>query len=153
MKKPKIPHLKHKDLVKETEEIWKLCVKARAGWKSEISGGTSGLSPHHILEKPNYPLRFLLENGIACTNGEHQDAHSIARRERFEERVKRLRGADIYDKLRMVKNMPTGKTDLYATRFYLFGKLKEFIKKNGVSGASEYNLKLLVKYLGEPEVV
>ena len=66
----------------ECDKLWSEAVKLRAGYRSEYSGtrgtqigGDKVLNAHHILTKPNFTLRYSLENGICLTAGEH---HFIA---------------------------------------------------------------------------
>ena len=67
--------------------LWSLCVKTKAGFKSEYSGkagrqigGEAILNAHHLLGKPNFALRYSLDSGICLTNGEHNfTAHSTSR--------------------------------------------------------------------------
>ena len=118
----------HKRLVKECEALWSECIKARAGYKSELSFARENLNSHHIVGKPNYLLRFSLDNGICLTGGEHiYGVHNEGRRAGFEEKIRRVRGADIYDRLRQMTWVNT-KTDLAITKIYLKQKLEEFKK-------------------------
>jgi len=81
------------------EFLWHVAVKARANFKSELSGITCEVS-HHILHKPNLWLRFSLDNGIALTNWEHEYmAHKDEKA--FQEKVKFLRGEHSLVKLDM----------------------------------------------------
>jgi hypothetical protein len=92
------------------ESIWSYLVKLRAGFKCEISGETeSTLNSHHLIGKDTLRLRTELSNGICITAGIHKfDAHGTRiRQKRFEDRVKQLRGSDVYDKLYAIRN---GKT-------------------------------------------
>jgi len=84
-----------KKLKKECDELWSQIIKERAGYKSEISGTPGeissksgdliGLSSHHIVHKPNYFLRYDLDNGIVLTafkehtNGVHSNDPVISR--------------------------------------------------------------------------
>lgn len=118
------------------DRLWAECIKARAGWKSELSGKTEGLNAHHLRGKSSYALRYNLDNGICCTNGEHfYGFHHTERRVTFEERVKALRGAEIFEKLESLKHYP-GKVDLGMVRVYLEHSLKNFKEglNNGQGG-------------------
>ena len=83
------------------DECWSYLVKLRAGFRCEISGADTGLNSHHIIGKDTLRIRWEIDNGIAITSGIHSfDAHGTrVRQMRFEEKVKRLRGSDIYDRL------------------------------------------------------
>ena len=95
----------HKQLFNELEKLWSECIKARAHYKSELSGKTERLNSHHLIGKPNYLLRFSLENGICITSGEHTFGfHNEGRRRQFERRVKTIRGEDVYDKLEQMSS-------------------------------------------------
>ncbi len=101
-KKPtrKINKPTHKQLKKYCDDLWSLCVKARAGFKSELSGKTEMLNAHHLRGKSNYALRYSLINGFCCTGGEHIFGfHHTGRREQYEERVKLIRGKDIFERI------------------------------------------------------
>lgn len=121
-------------LLKICKALWTECIKVRAGYKSELSGreglqigGAFVIQAHHLYGKSCYRLRFELDNGICITTGEHNYyAHgSRDRQDRFEDKVKKLRGERIYDHLRELKHLPT-KTDLYVVKFYLEEELKKF---------------------------
>jgi len=126
-----------KPTIKQLDKLWADIVKAKAGYKSELSGregmqigGDYVLNAHHLIGKPNHRLRFDLSNGICITKGEHNfDAHgSRTRQEAFENKVKELRG-DIYNKLMGLKRY-TG-SDLFAIKLYLENELKNIVSKDG----------------------
>ena len=128
MKRKKIK-LPKDNLKKECGILWAKCVKARAGWKSELSGKTENLNAHHLRGKSNYMLRFSLDNGFCLTNGEHfYIAHNTGRQQGFEERVKAIRGADVFEKLELLRSF-SGKVDLFVVKAYLQQKLNEFESK------------------------
>jgi len=115
----------HKALKKDCNELWAMIIKLRAGNKSELSGQTGLLNAHHILGKPNYRLRYDLENGISLTHYEHfRIAHSAAKQEMFRKEIKRLRGQDIYERLEFLRRS-NSKTDLRAVEIYLKSELKK----------------------------
>lgn len=93
------------------EFLWSLLIKARAGFKSELSGQTSDLQSHHLVGKGTTALRYSLENGICCTVGEHRFGfHGTQyRQELMRRKVKRLRGENTYHKLMTLKTV-VGKT-------------------------------------------
>ena len=123
-----------KDKEKRCDAIWGLCILTRAGFRSEISGKPRDpengiyLDPHHIIKKPCYSLRYSLENGISLTKGEHKyEAHG-SESERFREKVKRLRGKDVFEKLYQIRW--TKSADLDTIELYLTVKLKELEAEN-----------------------
>ena len=113
------------------DELWSEIIKRKAGYKSEYSGklgkkagGDEILNAHHIVGKPNYRLRYELENGICLTGGEHKFiAHHTGRQEMFRERIKQIKGKDIYDKLNALRNVTS--KDIKLTYLFLSEKLKE----------------------------
>lgn len=121
----------HKLLEQDCNKLWACAVKLRAGNKSEMSGKTEGLHAHHIAGKPNYRLRFELENGICLTAGEHwYIAHNTGRQEKFRSFVRILRGYEIYERLEALK-WDQNKTDLQMVKVYLQNKIKEFGSRQG----------------------
>lgn len=121
----------YKLLEAECNKLWATAIKLRAGNKSEMSGKTEGLHAHHIAGKPNYRLRFELENGICLTSGEHfYIAHNTGRQEKFKSFVRILRGHDIYERLEALKWIQC-KTDLAMVKVYLENKIKEFGSQQG----------------------
>ena len=87
----------------ECDFYWKVLVKARAGFKSELSENYDDLHPRHLRGKPNYALRYSLLNGFCCTGGEHKFGfHHTGRQADFENRVKAIRGEKIFESLEML---------------------------------------------------
>jgi len=127
MKTPKLNKKSyHKNLKDQCGLLWSECIKVRAGYKSEISGGTQRLNSHHLYGKNCYALRFSLENGICITWAEHNFGfHQEGSRRKFEDKVRQLRGKDIYDKLQRMNWIATS-VDLHMTKIYLTKKLEEF---------------------------
>ena len=66
------------------------------------------------------------KNGICITKGEHNcDAQGERKRqEEIENKVKELRGKDIYDTLMELKIITS--TDLFAIKLYLDNELKKY---------------------------
>jgi len=97
--------LKPKLTITDCDKLWAKLIKLRAGNKSELSGKTDRLNAHHLAGKPNYWLRYMeLDNGFSCTAGEHIFGfHNAGRAESYRNRVKGLRGSDIYERLEQVK--------------------------------------------------
>lgn len=121
----KIKIKKGKSLKKECDEIWSKIVKLKAGMKSEISGKTESLHSHHIVGKPNYRLRYEIENGICLTAGEHFfGIHHTGRQKEYESKIKRVKGKDIYDRLEKLKG-DNSKTNLKLVKIYLQEELKK----------------------------
>jgi len=61
---------------KQCDKLWQKCVKARAGYRSEMSGTREGrMVGHHVMKKPNLFLRYNLDNGMCVTTGEHFAIH------------------------------------------------------------------------------
>lgn len=133
--------------IKRMDDIWRDIIKARAGYMSEISqlwgvqiGGEHILEAHHIANKPNHILRYDLDNGICLTYGEHRfRAHADeawgrsriqaikgrTKKAKFKDKVRALRGEDIYDKLQVLKNDRT-KVDLDEVETFLKSELKKY---------------------------
>lgn len=117
--------------VKLCDELWADIIKARAGYKSEYSGklgkkagGDEVLNAHHIVGKPNHRLRYDFDNGICLTGGEHKFiAHHTGRQEMFRERVKQIKGEDIYDRLNALRNVIS--KDIKLTYLYLLEESKK----------------------------
>lgn len=114
----------------QCDKLWAEIIKARAGYQSEISGKTKGLNAHHIAGKPNLKLRYDFDNGICITGGEHIfGIHHAGREQEYREKIKRVRGADIYERLsRFSKG--SYKIDLKMMKIYLTAELK---KLNGLN--------------------
>lgn len=92
--------MKEKITKKQVDKVWADCVKARAGYKSEISGKTENLHAHHLRGKSSYRLRYELENGVCCTSGEHFFGfHVTGRREGYEKMIAAKRRPDLFEYL------------------------------------------------------
>jgi len=64
----KSPNKKLKD---KCDSLWAECIKRRAGYECELTGvlgNETPLAAHHIAGKPNYKLRYNLDNGICIDN-------------------------------------------------------------------------------------
>ncbi len=122
------------DWIKLCDGIWSDIIKAKAGYKSEYSGklgkqagGDEILNAHHIVGKPNHRLRYDFDNGICLTGGEHKFiAHHTGRQEMFRERVKEIRGIDIYDRLNALGH--TTSKDIKLTYLFLLEEQKKLKK-------------------------
>ena len=133
--------------IKRMDLIWGKCIKARAEYISEISsdwgreiGGGHILEAHHIANKPNYHLRYSLDNGICLTYKEHRfEAHAdeawgrsrlqaIKGRHKkaiFKDKVRALRGQNIYIELIDIGRLRT-KIDLDEVEAFLKSELKKY---------------------------
>lgn len=112
---------------KELDELWAKAVKLRDGNKSVYSGKTDRLNSHHILHKPNYRLRWALDNGITITSGEHRFvAHGGGNRSGdFQEWALNRLGKKRRKELEGMKYL-TGGVDLWLVRLFLIKKIEEF---------------------------
>lgn len=133
------------------DSLWLELIKLKAGYCSEISdkegtqiGGSYILNAHHINNKPNFHLRYSLENGICLTQTEHKyEAHANDTRkvlggkpkrlsfkgkrpyEEFKQKVRDLRGEDIYERLDVLKHDNT-KLDLNDVKEMLEEEIKKY---------------------------
>lgn len=111
---------KYKSLKDICDDLWRFCIYLRAGYKSEYSGrpgrqigGAHILHAHHLSGKANYALRYALSNGMCLTSGEHKFiAHHTGRQDGFREKVKKMRGEDLFDRLAILKHQGTRKLPL-----------------------------------------
>lgn len=133
--------------IKRMDLLWSKIIKAKAEYICEISlelgkdiGGDFILEAHHINGKKNYQLRYSLLNGICLTDIQHNfhahgnENHARTRHhpyvgrslnKRFRDNVKMLRGADVYEKLQVIKNDRT-KVDLEEVEAFLKLELKKY---------------------------
>lgn len=95
-----------KNLTKKCDKIWKDIILKQAGYRSEVSGllgrqkgGDQILQAHHIVKKPNYCLRYMIENGICLTMGEHKFGIHGNDEEEWRKKIKRVKGDTIYEDL------------------------------------------------------
>ena len=123
-----------KPLKKQCDELWAECIKARAGYKSEVSGvegeqigGLSVIHAHHIARKPNYRLRYELDNGICLTAWEHRYGIHGNHEEEYRIKIQAVRGTDIYQRLYPLRNV-LKKTDLKLVKIYLEQELAKWQK-------------------------
>lgn len=118
---------------KQLDKLWGDCIKARAGRRSEVSGATGILHPHHIMQKPNHRLRWELDNGVCLTGGEHFSWHRLAKSSWSEDRKVADIGKAKFLKIRGVTEeylgsmkRQTGGSDKFLVKAYLQQKLKEY---------------------------
>jgi hypothetical protein len=109
---------------KYNDEIWFELIKALAYYKCEFSGedglqigGDSVLNSHHINGKPNLRLRYETENGICVTNGIHNFViHNAGRAEDGRNKIKAIRGVNIFERLNILKQCSGGSQKLYTIK-------------------------------------
>jgi len=121
-KKIKLP----KSLKKICDNLWRECCRAKAEYKSELSGDTKILQIHHIVNKPNNRLRFEILNGICLTRSEH--IFGIHSRDTviangYHNRIILEIGLDRYNYLLSLRK-GVYKTDLKLVKIYLQEQLK-----------------------------
>ena len=119
-----------KSLKKQCDDLWYECVKLKAGYKSEISykegrqiGGEYILNAHHIARKPNYRLRYELDNGICLTSGEHHFGIHGKDEEKYRDLIKQAKGQDVYERMSLLRNAKS--KDLRLIKIYLEQQIKE----------------------------
>lgn len=126
---------------KSLDKLWQECVKARAGWKSEVSGNGKHngfvIQGHHIFHKPNLRLRYALEFGICLTKNEHMSYHEFEKRAFAADRKKademRKSFLDIRketEEKALAFKRQTGGNNLFLVEAYLKQKLNEFTGKS-----------------------
>ena len=128
----KITAKRLKDLKKDCDKLWAEIIKKRAGYKSELSGkpgkqagGDNVLNAHHIFGKPNFRLRYELDNGICVTNGEHNfGIHNAGNAEEYREKIIRKIGIERWSRLAELKR-DNGKTSIQLTKLYLEKELEK----------------------------
>lgn len=121
-----------KILIKECDGLWSEIILRKAGFRSEISGlpgrqiDNDGhiLQAHHIARKPNYRLRYELENGIALTIGEHKRGIHGTDEELYRERIKKVKGQDIYERMSLLRNASSPSLELI--KIYLEQELLKY---------------------------
>jgi hypothetical protein len=132
-----------KKLKKECDELWSLIIKEKVGYKSELSGtpgeisGKSGnligLSSHHIVHKPNYNLRYDLDNGIVLTafkehtNGVHSNDPVISRE--YSDKIINYIGQERWQRL-ILKRSTSVAVDLTEKKKLLTNILNNLRRKN-----------------------
>lgn len=120
---------KHRQLMKDCDELRSKVVIVRAGYKSEHSGkGGKGvvLQDHHPWRKKTLWLRYDLSNSICLTEGEHFKTELS---EEFDETI-RWHAVNVLrrmteDKAALLKHK-SGKPDLSAIKLYLERQLKQY---------------------------
>lgn len=116
-------------LFDECKKLWGQAVKARAGYKSELSGKPGPFNSHHIEGKINWWLRFSLENGVCITRGEHNNgAHStqVSIAAACKERIWAVKPLRHREQVELLKNR-SGKPDLGMIKI----RLQIAIKQHG----------------------
>ena len=124
-----------KKLLNKCDRLWKLIVKERANYKSELSGlPANPAHPHHVKGKLSYALRFDTRNGICITSGEHFHVHSTDNYEiqtQIREVIKKREGENIFNILDCQRNKSN--IDLEIVAFQLNQELKELREKENES--------------------
>jgi len=123
-------------LVAICDKLWADCVKAKAGYVSEISnkrgkqiGGEYVLNAHQINGKPNHQLRYDIDNGVCLTSGEHKfGIHNQGKKAEYEEKIKQAKGYDCYSSMKSLK-WKSGKIDLQVVKLYLEKELARIKQK------------------------
>lgn len=120
-----------KSLKKECVDLWKKIALKKAGYKSELSGkegrqigGQYILQVHHIGRKSNHRLLLELDNAIVLTKWEHNYGIHGDHEEDYREKIKAVKGDDIYERMLMLKR-ERSTTDLQLVKIFLTNKLKE----------------------------
>ena len=114
----------------QADKLWAELIKLRAGGKCEYTGKTDNLHAHHLAGKSTYRLRYDLDNGMCLNGGIHKFvAHRQDRQHIFRHFVKRVRGADIFENLEMLRRYRT-KSDLGMIILWLKGKIALFNEGN-----------------------
>lgn len=119
--------------VSKVDKLWGEVIKARAGYRSELSGaagrqigGDAILHPHHLRGKSTYRLRYELENGVCCTSGEHKFGfHHAGRREGYEQKIAAKRRPDLFEYLEKLK-WEVCKTSLHSVKIFLENELSKY---------------------------
>lgn len=127
--KPKKQKTSSKKLMDECDKLWADIVKARAGYKSELSGKTNQLQAHHVLMKPNLRLRYELKNGICLTLHEHlYGIHSKDPKttREYERRINKVTGEGNLLFLKTLKNCHTPKSHLWLIKKQLENELRRY---------------------------
>jgi len=125
IEKTKVKIKKRKPLKKRCDELLRKLCLLKAKNCSELSGKNGVLQIHHIAGKPNYYMRYLLENCIVLTAGEHNfGIHNPNREEEYREKIKAVRGQDIYERLEQYKHSNM-KTDLTLVEIYLKNEINK----------------------------
>lgn len=102
-KKPKTERRKLRD---QSDKLWAILVKQRAGYKCERSGKTVYLNSHHVFSKSNLSVRWDLDNGVCLNAGWHTLQTNSAHKNPIEfiNWIKDQRGIEWYENLRIKAN-------------------------------------------------
>lgn len=118
-----------RDKIEYLDSLWSELIKAKAGYKCEITGVPASeypLNSHHLSGKKTHYMRYLVQNGISITSGLHLMAHSSSQvdRDEFAEKAKRVKGQNIFEKLKYLEKVKRKKTNLALVERYLKNQLK-----------------------------
>ena len=103
-----------------------------SGREGKVIGGTTVLCAHHICGKPNYRLRYEIDNGICMDNnvehvfGVHSFDPEIARE--HQDKIIAYIGEERYERLKTLKHRQK-KADLKLIEIYLEGEMKKILKE------------------------
>jgi len=93
-----------KEKMDACDELWSLIIKGRAGNVSELSGKGGALHAHHLFGKSSLRLRYDLDNGIACTQGEHKFGfHHASRAADYMDKAAKIRDFEAIRALKRFK--------------------------------------------------
>jgi len=120
------------------DDLWNLIIKTKAGFKSELSGregkvigGNTILTAHHINGKPNFRLRYEINNGICIDNdGEHifgVHNHNPEISGEYQDKIIDYIGKERYEFLKTLKHRQK-KADLNLIKIYLEQELRKLNK-------------------------
>ena len=116
---------------KEADTLWSLLIKHLGGHVCALCGKATNLNSHHLNLKPNFRLRYSITNGMCLCGYCHKfKAHSQFHVDKtdFGEWVKKVRGADIWGRLEMLRRDGT-KSDLGLNIIRLRQELKKMEEK------------------------
>jgi hypothetical protein len=95
-------------LDKKLDDAWSLLVKLRAGNECEYCRKQSPLNSHHVYSRSKISTRWSVHNGICLCVGHHTFSSSFSAHKtptEFTEWIKKKRGEEWYDKLRISAHM------------------------------------------------
>lgn len=92
-----------KSIIKKCDDLWGKLIRARG--KCERCGKTTNLQAAHIISRSHHKTRHVLENGVCLCAGCHI-FWSHKEPDEFVDWVRKTRGEDIHDKLRLIANGP-----------------------------------------------
>jgi 5-methylcytosine-specific restriction endonuclease McrA len=118
------------------DNLWRDCIRERAGGACEYCGKTTSLNSHHIFSRSNYNVRWDLSNGICLCVGHHIFGNFSAHKSPLEfcEWLKEVRGNDWYEALRIAAKQKVDLAQLKDNKkVELRNKLNE-LQRNKLNG-------------------